>query len=159
MESTAVAAAGLPHMRDEQRTKCAGEAPSSQHEAVNRPDVFGSEVVGGEGRHGAEPTAVTHQHNEADESERRNRGDLGKNPEEQDLQQKHHNKSGSAPPRVDCTQRNLQQHPSDSDTPTVRSHKHCFKICLGAGGFHPIGGDVQRPAENLWLRPDREDRL
>ncbi len=100
MESTAVAAAGLPHMRDEQRTKCAGEAPSSQHEAVNRADVLGSKVVGGEGQHGAESAAVTHQHNEAAESERRNGGDIRKNPERQDSQQEHHNKSGSARDRI-----------------------------------------------------------
>src|SRR5207245_2147766 len=100
MESTAVAAAGLPHMRDEQRTKCAGEAPCSQHKAVNRPDVFGSEVVGGEGWHGAESTAVTHQHDEAAESERRNGGDIKKNPERQDSQQEHHKKSGSARDRI-----------------------------------------------------------
>src|SRR2546427_11242314 len=96
MESTAVVAAGLPHMRDEQRTKCSGKAPRSQHEAVNRPDIFGSEVVGGEGRHGAESAAVTYQHNEAAESERRNGGDIRKNPEWQDSKQVHQNKSGTA---------------------------------------------------------------
>ena len=64
VQRAAIAAADLAHARDQQRTEGGGTAPGRQHQAVDGPDVRRPEVVGREGRHGAEAAAVTREDEE-----------------------------------------------------------------------------------------------
>ena len=89
-------AALLAQISDEQRSKGAGKAPGREHEAVDGPDVLGTEIVGSEGRHGAEAAAVAHQNYESDEGEETGRGKAGHDPEEDHLEEIHDDEGPTA---------------------------------------------------------------
>ena len=96
MKRAGIISCSLAHTSDVKRPKDAGKTPRRQHQPIDRPDVFGSEIIRGEGRHGAEPAAVTHQDNKSDNCHCRRRGDLRQEPKEQDLKNEHDGKCRAA---------------------------------------------------------------
>src|SRR5208282_2496945 len=99
METARIRSTDLSHICDEQRSKCASEAPGREHKAVDRPDILRSKVVGGKSRHGAEAAPVTHQDDERQDGKNRRRRSSWKHPKEADLKKEHRHEG---PPPGDC---------------------------------------------------------
>src|SRR5579862_1059890 len=54
----------LAHVRNQRRTKHAGEAPGRQHQSVYGAHILRTEVVGGKSGHGAKASSIAQQDNE-----------------------------------------------------------------------------------------------
>src|SRR5882724_10028358 len=82
VERFAICTARLAQIRNQERSKCAGGAPCSQHESVDGAHIPRSKVVGHEGRHGPKPSAIAHEHDEGDDCQYTGGVDAGKSPKE-----------------------------------------------------------------------------
>src|SRR5882762_3685201 len=102
MQGSTIHTIRLTHMGNEQRSKCAREAPCSQHESVNGAHIVRAKVISRKRRHRAESPAVTHKDDKGDEREHRSRVDVRKYPKECGLPQKHHHECCASGDRIGC---------------------------------------------------------
>src|SRR5215210_1376075 len=89
VEGEGVALGGVEYVGDQERSEHAAEAPGGQHQAVDLPDVRGTEVVGGEGRHRPETAAVAGDYDERQDGEQEVHADQRQQEEEHGLQEEH----------------------------------------------------------------------
>jgi hypothetical protein len=66
-QCTAITPGSLPDIGDKQRSKNAGKTPGGEHQSVDRSNSFRAKIVGREGRHRTEATAITADYDKADE--------------------------------------------------------------------------------------------
>ena len=81
---------------NQQRTEGAGGSPRRQHKSIDGANVFGAEVVRGEGGHGTKTSAIAHEDDERYEGENSSGRDRGKYPKQGELEEKHYRESPSA---------------------------------------------------------------